>query len=140
MRDKSAWGAIVLSAITLSFMMLFMQGAFPKDWADSPHHSWYEAQQPTPETQQEYAIAWKSCCAVGDVCQECVVHRYTDKAPYADGWWYTREGVTKRLPDHLVAVVPWTPTGKPVLFLAPFNSGKIKAGEPVCLKIIGGGV
>lgn len=140
MRDRYIWAAILAVAFVLAASMAFMTGARAKDWSDSPHHKWYEEQQPTLETQKEYEIAWKSCCAVGDVCQECVVHRYTDKAPYADGWWYTRDGVTKRLPDHLVAVVPWTPTGKPVLFLAPFNSGKIKAGEPVCLKIIGGGV
>ncbi len=137
--NRIVWYALCL-CLSLSLIALGVGFGKANDWSNSPNHAWYEQQQPTPETLKAYNILWKSCCAHGDVCQECVVHRYTNKAPYADGWWYTLNGVTKRLPDHIVDVVSFTQTGKPILFVAPFNSGDMKAGDPVCLKIISGGV
>ena len=126
--------------VLLGFVMLGLrQTKGQVDWSNSPNREWYEKQMPTPETLKEYNIMWQSCCAHGDVCQTCVVYRFTDKPPWNEGFWYTNGGIAKKLPEHIVEVVPWTPTGKPVLFLAPVNSGKMKAGDPVCLKVVGGG-
>jgi hypothetical protein len=102
--------------------------------------SWYEQQSPTPETKKIYNLGWVTCCDVGDVCKNCIVHRYSDKPPWTEGFWYEKDGEWKQLPPHIVEHVPWTPTGKPVLFLAPYNHGKIKKDEPLCLKVPGGGV
>lgn len=107
-------------------------------WDNDPNKKWYESQKVTPETNKVYEIFWESCCAHGDVCQECVVHRVQREPPFKDEWWYERDGKMTRLPDHIVEFVPWTPTGKPVLFLAPIASGKVKVGDPVCLKTPGG--
>lgn len=101
--------------------------------------NWYEKQMPTQETLAEYHIAWKSCCNHGDVCKTCVVHQTASKPPWRDSYWYKDgDGPMKQLPGHIVEYVPWTPTGKPVLFLAPFGAGDMKAGDPVCLKVPGG--
>lgn len=106
--------------------------------AAAQQKNWYERQQPTPETLKIYEIGWGSCCNHGDVCKTCVVHRYSERPPWGDSWWYEKDGVTKRLPPHIVEYVPWTPTGKPVLFLAPFAAGNMQAGDPVCLTVPGG--
>ena len=103
-----------------------------------PHNPWYEKQMPTPETRSVYGIGWESCCNHGDVCQDCVVHRVSDKPPWRDGWYYTKDGVTRPLPPHIVEYVPYTPTGKPVLFIAPFAAGNMHKDDPVCLKVPGG--
>lgn len=111
--------------------------ALATDW-QGPKDPWYEKQVPTPETLKAYDILWQSCCDTGDVCQDCVVHHVSAKPPWTEGWYYTKDGVTKPLPSHIVEYVPWTPTGKPVLFIAPYSSGKLEKGEPVCLKVPGG--
>lgn len=108
------------------------------EWNDSPNSEWYKKQIPTPQTLKIYDISWGSCCDHGDVCQDCVVHKFSNRPPWADGWYYERNGVLKQLPPHIVEYVPWTPTGKPVLFIAPWDSGKMKKGDPVCLKAPGG--
>jgi len=111
------------------------------EFANNPPEvqEWYKQQIPTPETLKIYGIGWQSCCNHGDVCQDCVVHHVSDRPPWNDGWYYTKDGVTKPLPPHIVDYVPWTPTGKPILFIAPFAAGKMQIGDPVCLKVPGSG-
>jgi len=133
----------LLVILTVAFTVMFWRqgvGAEKSQWANAPHKDWYEKQAPTPDTLKQYEIAWKSCCDHGDVCQDCVVYRVQDKPPWKDGWYYLKDGVPQQLPPHIVEYVPWTPTGKPVLFVAPHASGKMKIGDPVCLKSPAGGV
>lgn len=108
------------------------------EWDNAPYQEWYRAQEPTPETRRVYEILWESCCDTGDVCQACVVHKFSNHPPWQDGWYYERDGKLHALPPHIVQYVPWTPTGKPVLFIAPWGVSKMKAGDPVCLKVPGG--
>lgn len=103
------------------------------------HANWYEQQQLTPLTKKLYELAWGSCCDLGDVCKDCVVYHHASKPPWKGTFWYKQDGVEKEIPAHIIEYVAWTPTGKPVLFLAPYTSGKVQKGEPVCLKIPGGG-
>jgi len=107
-------------------------------WANSPNSAWYEKQRLTPQTKKEYHAAFDSCCDMGDVCQQCVVHHFSNKPPWADGWYYEKDGVLKQLPPHIVDYVDWTPTGKPVLFLYPYDGGVVPKGTPTCLKVPGG--
>lgn len=132
--------AFVLLLILVTLLGMYKARATDLDaqWANSPNAAWYKKQVPTPQTLKAYELSWESCCDLGDACQECVVHHYTNKPPWGDSWWYEKDGVLKQLPNHIVDFVPWTPTGKPVLFLAPYSAGKIKKGEPVCLKIPSG--
>jgi len=126
----------------LMVLVLYMWPVHATDldgqWSNSPNAEWYKKQVPTPETLRIYELEWGSCCDIGDACQPCVVHRYNNKPPWREGFYYVKDGITHSLPPHIVDYVPWTPTGKPVLFLAPYDSGKVKKGEPVCLKVPGG--
>lgn len=128
---------LLLAALMLFAWSCLSSPASSKDWQGTPN-PWYEAQVPTPETLKVYDLLWKSCCDTGDVCQDCVVHQVSNKPPWKDGWYYERNGVRHELPPHIVDYVPYTPTGKPILFIAPFSSGKVKTGDPVCLKVPGG--
>lgn len=121
-------------------IVLFVLAAWCFRGPLAAQENWYEAQQLTPETMKAYHLSWGSCCNHGDVCKSCVVHRTSNLPPWGDSWWYEKDGITNPLPPHIVEYVPWTPTGKPVIFLAPFSSGNVKVGEPVCLKVPGGGV
>ena len=142
MKSKSALGThrmykVITVCVLLAFSVAYAQSG-PDKWANSPNHAWYEKQQLTPATKKIYKLGWNSCCDHGDVCQECVVHRAQDHPPWKEGWYYVRNGKVTQLPPHIVDFVPWTPTGKPVLFLSPITTMTVKEGDPVCLKIPGG--
>lgn len=132
----AAIAAVLLSVVIYS--QAHARELYPGQYANAPNKEWYEKQVPTPETLKAYGIMWGSCCDNGDVCQECVVHRVSRQPPFKDEWWYEKDGVAHQLPPHIVEYVPWTPTGKPVLFLSPMYAGKVLMGDPVCLKVPGG--
>ena len=142
MKDRWIWTLIAVLGLAMALFLAGMQGAFATDlngqWNNSPNSAWYKQQVPTAQTKKIYNLDWESCCDTGDVCQDCVVHKFSNRPPWADGFYYEQNGVLHRLPDHIVEYVPRTPTGKPVLFIAPFDAGKIHKGDPVCLKVPGG--
>src|SRR5688572_10751993 len=68
MNEKTSWGLIALTALTLAFTLTFLRSG--KVWAhdhSDPHAAWYKSQQMNPEAQQRLGVPYKSCCDAGDV-------------------------------------------------------------------------
>lgn len=127
MSNKTVWGAILLTAITLAYMLLFMRGGFaewkPEYAQASPEaQQWYREQQINSYALPRLQVPFKSCCDNGDrfITRFRILNEGSRYG--ADTYEYWREGEWRVISPDIIQHKP-TPDGQPVLFIHK-GSGK----------------
>ncbi len=115
MKDKGMWAAILLTATTLAFTMLFMRGGFPHDMPGiSPElQRWYQQAETNVEARKTFPSPWNKCC------------NHAEVIPVKDiifpngehGWQWNDKGEIKNIPNVIIHWHESAPNNEPTLFV-----------------------
>lgn len=117
MRDKSVWGAILLTAVTFTLALLFVGGALPHELPGIPaeNQAWYQNAETNVEARKTFPSPWGKCCNHAEIVPIKDIIFPTQE----HGWQWNKHG-TGEILDIPNVIIHWSeaaPNNEPTLFV-----------------------